>query len=113
MINWAAKTGRGCEGMAKAIMNRSAHPQQGFRPVLGIMSLAKTYADERLGLMVEREDRRLTTRLKKAKLWAWAYMEDIDFRNKRGLDKSLVMSLAGCGWIKGCQNLIIKPVPPE
>ena len=68
--------------------------------------------DERLGLMVdremtEREDRRLATRLRKAKLRVRACVEDIDFRHRRGLDKSLVMALAGCEWIKGRQNLII------
>jgi DNA replication protein DnaC len=68
--------------------------------------------DERLGLMVDREmfdreDRRLATRLRKAKLRVPACVEDIDFRHKRGLDKSLVMSLAGCQWITGRQNLII------
>jgi len=68
--------------------------------------------DERLGLMVdremtEREDRRLATRLRKAKLRVQACVEDIDFRHRRGLDKSLVMALAGCEWIRGRQNLII------
>ncbi len=68
--------------------------------------------DERLGLMVdremtEREDRRLATRLRKAKLRVQACVEDIDFRHRRGLDKSLVMALAGCAWIRGRQNLII------
>lgn len=68
--------------------------------------------DERLGLMVDREisqreDRRLQTRLRKAKLRVPACVEDIDFRHRRGLDKSLVMALAGCEWIKGRQNLII------
>jgi transposase len=48
LLNWAAKTGPACEGLAKAIMNSRAHPQQGFRSVLGIMSLGKTYGDERL-----------------------------------------------------------------
>ena len=68
--------------------------------------------DERLGLMVDREisqreDRRLQTRLRKAKLRVRACVEDIDFRHRRGLDKSLVMALAGCEWIRGRQNLII------
>ena len=48
LLNWAAKTGPACEGLASAIMNSRAHPQQGFRSVLGIMSLGKTYGDERL-----------------------------------------------------------------
>ena len=68
--------------------------------------------EERLGLMVdremtEREDRRLTTRLRKAKLRVPACVEDIDFRHKRGLNKPLVMALAACEWVKGRQNLII------
>lgn len=68
--------------------------------------------EERLGLMVDREmidreNRRLKTRLRKAKLRVPACVEDIDFRHKRGLDKTLVMSLAACDWIRRYQNLII------
>jgi DNA replication protein DnaC len=68
--------------------------------------------EERLGLMVDREmidreNRRLETRLRKAKLRVPACVEDIDFRHKRGLDKTLVMSLAACDWIRKQQNLII------
>jgi len=68
--------------------------------------------EDKLGLMVdremtEREDRRLQARLKKAKLRISACVEDIDYRHSRGLDKSLMISLASCAWIKGHQNLII------
>jgi DNA replication protein DnaC len=68
--------------------------------------------EERLGLMVdremmERENRRLTARLRKAKLRLPACMEDIDYRQKRGLDKSLMMALASCAWIKNHHNVII------
>jgi DNA replication protein DnaC len=88
-------------GMAKALTEQ-----------MEMQDLNSLTFDERLGLMVDREmldreDRRLATRLRKAKLRVPACMEDIDFRHKRGLDKSLVMSLAGCQWIKGRQNLII------
>jgi DNA replication protein DnaC len=68
--------------------------------------------EERLGLLVDREavdreSRRLTTRLRKAKLRQNACIEDIDFRQPRGLDKSLITRLADCQWIKNHQNLII------
>ena len=68
--------------------------------------------EERLGLLVDREavdreSRRLTTRLRKAKLRQNACIEDIDFRQPRGLDKSLIARLADCQWIKNHQNLII------
>jgi len=66
----------------------------------------------RLGLMVDREtteraNRRLTTRLKKAKLRQQACFEDIEFRTPRGLDKKLMLSLASCDWIKKAINILI------
>lgn len=68
--------------------------------------------DERLGLMVDREmtvrdNRRLKTRLKNARLRQHACMEDIDFRHPRGLKRELFQQLLGSGWIKDHQNVII------
>ena len=68
--------------------------------------------EERLGLladreMTEREDRRLTTRLRQAKLKHNACLEDIDYRAARGLDKALMLQLASCRWIHEGLNLII------
>jgi len=68
--------------------------------------------EERLGLLVDREaiergNRRLKTRLRKAKLRQQACMEDIDYRHSRGLDKSVMRSLSTCRWIRDHHNLII------
>jgi DNA replication protein DnaC len=68
--------------------------------------------EERLGLMVDREvtersNRRLGSRLKKAKLRLPASMEDIAYHPSRGLDKSLMLSLSGCRWIVEHQNVLI------
>lgn len=68
--------------------------------------------DERLGLMVDREmtvrdNRRLKTRLKNARLRQHACMEDIDFRHPRGLKREQFQQLLGSGWIKDHQNVII------
>ena len=68
--------------------------------------------EERMGLLVdremtERENRRFKTRLRKAKLRLNACVEDVDFRHKRGLDKSLFMQLADCQWIKEAHNVLI------
>jgi DNA replication protein DnaC len=68
--------------------------------------------EERLGLLTDREvdvreTKRLQSRLKKAKLRQNASLEDIDFRQPRGLDKSLVIKLADCQWISKHQNLIV------
>lgn len=68
--------------------------------------------EERLGLLIdremsERENKRLATRLRTAKLRVSAAVEDIDFRQPRGLDKSLVLSLASNQWITEHHNLLI------
>ena len=68
--------------------------------------------DERLGLLVDREaeardSRRLALRLKAAKLRQEACVEDIDFRTPRGLDRSVIMSLAQASWVAAHHNLLI------
>ncbi|WP_019716686.1 IS21-like element ISPsy14 family helper ATPase IstB, partial [Pseudomonas syringae] len=68
--------------------------------------------DERLGLMVdreltEREDARMTTRLKAARLRHNACLEDIDYRSPRGLDKALILQLGSGQWLRDGLNLII------
>ena len=55
----------------------------------------------------ERSSRRLKTRLRKAKLRQAAFLENIDFRKSRGLDKSLVLALAACDWIRDHQNVLV------
>lgn len=68
--------------------------------------------DERLGLLVDREaeardGRRLALRLKAAKLRQEASVEDIDFRAPRGLDRSVILSLAQAGWVSAHHNVLI------
>jgi DNA replication protein DnaC len=68
--------------------------------------------EQRLGLLVDREstareDRRLKTRLHKAKLRQSACIEDIDYRHPRGLDTSLMLSLATCQWRRARHNVLI------
>ena len=88
-------------GMVKALTEQMALPD-----------IEELSFEERLGLLVdremtEREDRRLTTRLRQAKLKQNACIEDIDFKQSRGLDKSLILDLAQCQWIKKHLNLLI------
>jgi len=69
--------------------------------------------EERLGLLVDREvlyrdNRRLTRLLQLAQLkHRNACVEDIDYRARRGLDRSQLASLASCDWIRNAQNLLI------
>jgi len=66
----------------------------------------------RLSLLVDREasyreDRRLRTRLKRAKLRQRASVEDVDFQAARGLDKRLFLSLSSCRWIRERLNFLL------
>lgn len=68
--------------------------------------------EERFGLIVDREEserhnRRFRSRIKKAKPKEAACIEDIDFSSKRGLSKTNMLTLAGCGWLRNQQNVII------
>ena len=68
--------------------------------------------EERLGLLVDREvterhNRKLGLRLKKARLRLQATLEDINYRHPRGLDKSLILSLASCRWIEEHHNVLV------
>lgn len=68
--------------------------------------------EERFGLLVDRElterdNRRLSTRLKKARLRQSACLEDLDVKTSRGLDKALILSLAACTWVARSLNVLI------
>jgi DNA replication protein DnaC len=68
--------------------------------------------EERLAMLVDaecvfRENKRMKRLLKNAKLKLSASLEDIDYRAPRGIDKSVMLSLGACGWIRKHQNVII------
>jgi DNA replication protein DnaC len=89
-------------GMARAFAEFSDNPQAG-----------ELHHAEWLALLLDREaaerdDRRLTYRLRNARLHHLdAAIEDIDYRTPRRLDKALVQQLARGQWIAAKQNLII------
>lgn len=88
-------------GMATALNEQMALPDIG-----------ELDFDERLGLLVdreltEREDRRMKSRLRQARLRQQACMEDINYRHPRGLDKALVMGLQDCQWAKKSINILL------
>jgi DNA replication protein DnaC len=68
--------------------------------------------EERFGLLVEREvvhreNGRLRRLLQLATLKERACLEDLDFRARRGLDRSQIASLSSGDWIRAGQNLVI------
>lgn len=87
-------------GMAEAFQEQVASP------------LPDLDFESRLGLLVEREwylreNRRLKRRLTQAKLQQTACMEDIHFQPSRGLNKSTLLELAQCQWIRGHLNILL------
>lgn len=90
-----------CYGMLDALKSQLQQP--------GITSLS---FEERLSLLLEqecllRDNRKLQTRLRQAKLKSQACVQDIDHQAARGLAKSVIARLATCDWIKHKQNLLI------
>jgi len=88
-------------GMAKAVREQMENPEIHNLPF-----------EDRLALIVdmefmEREQRQLATRLKKAKMRQNAVLEDLDTKASRGIDRSLLASLSTCQWIKKKHNLLI------
>lgn len=67
---------------------------------------------DRLGLLVDKEadardSRRLAARLKAAKLRYPASVEELDFKAPRGLDRSVILSLAQGSWVREHHNLLV------
>ena len=78
----------------------------------GVPDVATLSFEDRLALLVEREatvreDRRLTRLLRQAKLRLQASLEEIDFRSRRGLDRSHMLRLGSSDWIRHNQVVLI------
>ena len=83
-----------------------------LREQLDLPEIEDLSFEERLGLLAdreltEREDRRLQSRLRQAKLRQNACLEDIDYRAPRGLDKALITQLSTGQWIRDGLNAIL------
>src|SRR5450756_435586 len=91
----------GLVGMAKALEEQRQQP-----------AVASLTFEERLGFLVDREaverdSKRLVTRLKFANLRQNATIEDLNTRAARGLDKALFAKLATGDWIGRRHDLLI------
>lgn len=68
--------------------------------------------EERFAMLVDaqhlhQENKRLKRLLESARLKLSACLEDVDYRTPRGLDKSVMVSLGSCEWIRRRRNIII------
>jgi DNA replication protein DnaC len=88
-------------GMANALRQWSEgeHNQElSVEDLLGIMADSE---------WVYRENNKLTSRLRRAKLRQAACIEDIDYATGRGLTKKVINELASSRWVAANQNVII------
>lgn len=88
-------------GMARALETQMDSPQArelSFEERLGMLLEAET---------LERDNQGCSRRLHKAKLRLSATLDDIKYKPGRGLDKSLLISLATCDWLRNKRNLSI------
>ena len=91
----------GLVGMARALEEMRRQPDS-----------AALNFEERLALMVDRErlerdTKRLHTRLRFAGLRVQATPEDVDYRAARGLDRAVFQKLTGGEWIERHENLLV------
>jgi DNA replication protein DnaC len=68
--------------------------------------------EERLGMLLDaeildRDNKRTSSRLRTAKLRLAACMEDLKTKSGRGIDRALTTSLASCDWIRSKRNVLI------
>ncbi|CAB3775182.1 IS21 family transposase IS408 [Paraburkholderia humisilvae] len=90
------------DGMARAFEEQSA-----------LTASTSLSFQERVGMLVDREvawrdTRRLERLLRAAKLKnPNACVEDIEYRQSRGLDQRVAATLAGCDWVRNAQNLLL------
>ena len=84
----------------------------GFKEQLQQPSFQDLSFDQRFGMLVDgqwswKENKRLKRLLKEAKLKLQASVEDIDYKTSRGIEKSVLINLTYCNWIRNHQNLLI------
>ena len=85
---------------------------QAFEDQISKVSHDKLSFEDRIAMIVDseftfRENRKLEARFKAAHLKLNATIEDIDFRKSRGLDRSVILTLATCEWIRHHHNVVI------
>lgn len=100
------------ETIDKLLQLRLEVMAQAVRETLELPGASAMSFEDGLALIVDREwterqNRRLATRLKQAKLGMNACMEDVICSSTRGVDKATIRSLSGCGWVRANQNVIV------
>jgi len=100
------------ETIEKMVRLRLPHMAHAFRELLEKAAGSSLTVEEGVGLLIdqewtERENRRTARRLKDAKLGMQACLEDLWCDPGRGLEKSVLRSMATCQWVRAKQNILV------
>lgn len=100
------------ETIHKLIKMRLPTMAQYFREWLNAPPTHGLTFEEQFGMLVdrewlERENRRVSRRIKEAKLPIPAHLEEVGPDPARGIDKAVLRNLAGGAWIRAHQNVIL------
>ena len=85
---------------------------QFFKELMGKPEHSDLTHDEFVGLLVDaeatsRENKKMQRLLRNAKLKQQACLEDIDYKQPRGLHKQTLLELSTCQWLGNHQNVLI------
>jgi DNA replication protein DnaC len=86
--------------------------QEAFREQLSQPKHSDLTFEDRLGLLLDREiimkdNKRIQNLQRRAKLRQAASIEDVCYKSNRGLEKSKIMALAKCDFIRHHQNILV------
>lgn len=100
------------ETINQLIQLKLPHMAHALREQLDRAAGSALSVEECVGLMVdrewtERENRRVSRRIKDAKLGMQACLEDLRCDPARGLDKAVARSFGTCHWVRAKQNVIV------
>jgi DNA replication protein DnaC len=87
-------------GMAEALRRWLEKPKEKQLAPLDLIGLLADAEWE------EREQKRLTARLRNARFRQEASVEDIDYQHPRGMAKAVMLDLAACRWVTAHQNVV-------
>ena len=89
------------DGIVKGLLEQESIPDIEQVPFMDRLALLM---DREL---MERENKRVASRLREAKLRQSAAIEDLDFKTPRKLDRSLILKLSEGAWISQHQNILV------
>jgi len=89
------------DGVIKGLLDQEAMPDIDQIPFMDRLALLMDRE------FIERENKRIASRLREAKLRQSASIEDLDFKTPRKLDRTLILKLGEGAWVSQHQNVLI------